>query len=75
VVDDISVFSTFLSMPEEQGAHVVVVDDKRVLMSARAPRSAELLRQRGFQPILVDISEFEKLEGCVTCLSVRVRGN
>ncbi len=75
VVDDISVFPTFLSMPEEQGAHVVVVDDKRVLMSARAPRSAELLRQRGLQPILVDISEFEKLEGCVTCLSVRVRGN
>jgi dimethylargininase len=22
----------------------------------------------------VDISEFEKLEGCVTCLSVRLRG-
>ena len=74
VVDDTSVFPTFLSMPEEQGAHVVVVDDKRLLMSAHAPRSAELLRQRGFQPLLVDISEFEKLEGCVTCLSVRVRG-
>jgi dimethylargininase len=23
--------------------------------------------------VTVDISEFEKLEGCVTCLSVRVR--
>jgi hypothetical protein len=23
---------------------------------------------------VVDISEFEKLEGCVTCLSVRLRG-
>jgi dimethylargininase len=75
VVDDTSVFSSFLSMPEEQGAHVVVVDDERVLMSDRAPASAELLRQRGLKPILVGISEFEKLEGCVTCLSVRVRGN
>jgi dimethylargininase len=24
--------------------------------------------------IAVDITEFEKLEGCVTCLSVRLRG-
>jgi dimethylargininase len=24
--------------------------------------------------VLVDIGEFEKLEGCVTCLSVRLRG-
>jgi dimethylargininase len=27
----------------------------------------------GYQPVIVDISEFEKLEGCVTCLSVRLR--
>lgn len=74
VVDDISVFPTFLPMPEEQGAHVVIVDDRRLIMSANAPQSAALLRERGYQPLLVDIGEFEKLEGCVTCLSVRVRG-
>ena len=28
----------------------------------------------GYHPIVVDIGEFEKLEGCVTCLSVRLRG-
>jgi dimethylargininase len=27
----------------------------------------------GYEPVEVDISEFEKLEGCVTCLSVRLR--
>ena len=27
----------------------------------------------GYTPVPVDISEFEKLEGCVTCLSVRLR--
>jgi dimethylargininase len=27
-----------------------------------------------FTPVVVDISEFEKLEGCVTCLSVLLRG-
>jgi dimethylargininase len=31
------------------------------------------LRERGHTVETVDISEFEKLEGCVTCLSVRVR--
>jgi dimethylargininase len=42
-------------------------------MSAAAPKSAELFRGLGYRVITVDISEFEKLEGCVTCLSVRVR--
>ena len=28
----------------------------------------------GFAPVVVDISEFEKLEGCVTCLSVLLPG-
>jgi len=27
----------------------------------------------GLVPVVVDISEFVKLEGCVTCLSVRLR--
>jgi N-dimethylarginine dimethylaminohydrolase len=31
---------------------------------------AGLLEDLGFTPVVVDISEFEKLEGCVTCLSV-----
>jgi dimethylargininase len=43
-----------------------------VLISASAPRTAERLADLGFQPRVVDISEFEKLEGCVTCLSVLV---
>jgi dimethylargininase len=42
-------------------------------MSSAAPKSAELFRELGYRVITVDISEFEKLEGCVTCLSVRMR--
>jgi dimethylargininase len=41
-------------------------------MSASAPRTAEWLADLGFTPVVVDIGEFEKLEGCVTCLSVLV---
>ena len=44
-----------------------------LLMSSAAPRTAYLFEQRGYRVIRVDISEFEKLEGCVTCLSVRLR--
>ncbi|QHC57068.1 dimethylarginine dimethylaminohydrolase [Rathayibacter tanaceti] len=73
VVDEPRLFPSFLPMPEEPGAHVVVLDPDTLLMAASAPRSAELLRSLGYRVLTVDISEFEKLEGCVTCLSVRVR--
>ena len=43
-------------------------------MAASAPVTAASFRDRGYTVAEVDISEFEKLEGCVTCLSVRVRG-
>ncbi|HTI74098.1 MAG TPA: arginine deiminase family protein [Mycobacterium sp.] len=74
VVDDPSVFPAFLAVPEEPGAHVVLLGEGKLLMSSAAPQTAELLRGRGYEPVLVDIGEFEKLEGCVTCLSVRLRG-
>lgn len=73
VVDDPSVFPSFLPVPEEPGAHVVILDDDLLLMSSAAPRTAELFAERGYRIELVDVSEYEKLEGCVTCLGVRVR--
>lgn len=73
LVDDPGFFPLFRAMPEEAGSHVVDLGDGRVLMSAAAPRSAELVQSLGFTVIGTDISEFEKLEGCVTCLSVRLR--
>jgi hypothetical protein len=60
-------------VPEEHGAAVVNLGDDVVIMSADAPRTADLLRGRGLQVVTVPITEFERLEGCVTCLSVRLR--
>jgi len=74
VVDDPGVWSSFLAVPEEPGAHVVLLDGSTVLMSASAPRTRALYEQRGLRVVAVDISEHEKLEACVTCLSVRLRG-
>jgi dimethylargininase len=59
---------------EEAGCHVVPLGGDRVLIAASAPRTAEFLYDLGFTPVVVDISEFEKLEGCVTCLSVLLPG-
>jgi dimethylargininase len=72
-VDDPSVFPRYVDVPEPSGSHVVVLDDRRLLMAADAPESAERFRTMGYDVVEVDISEFEKLEGCVTCLSVRYR--
>ena len=55
---------------EEAGCHVVPLGGDRVLIAASAPRTAKMLDSLGFTPVVVDIGEFEKLEGCVTCLSV-----
>ena len=74
LVDDPAVFARFLPVPEEGGSHVVLLGGNRVLMAASAPATAEVFRELGLSPVIVDISEFEKLEGCVTCLSVRLRG-
>lgn len=75
LVDDHAHFESFMEVPEEHGGHVVLIDDQTVLMSTSAPLTAASLRERGIATECVDISEFERLEGCVTCLSVRVRAN
>jgi dimethylargininase len=73
-VDDASMFPRFLAVPEESGSHVVLLGGDRLLMAADCPESASLFAGMGYEPVTVDIGEFQKLEGCVTCLSVRLRG-
>jgi dimethylargininase len=73
LVDDVAVFPQFRALPEEAGAHVVALGHDTVLVAASCPKSAELFADLGYTPVAVGISEFEKLEGCVTCLSVRLR--
>jgi dimethylargininase len=67
-------FGAVRVVEEEAGCHVVPLGGDEVLMAASAPRTAETLADLGFAPVVVDIGEFEKLEGCVTCLSVLVWG-
>jgi dimethylargininase len=73
LVDDPAAFDRFLAVPEETGSAVVVLSPDSVLMASSAPETSRMLETRGLRVVTVDVSEFQKLEGCVTCLSVRVR--
>jgi dimethylargininase len=65
-----ALFPAVRPVEEESGCHVVPLGGDRVLIAASAPRTAGLIEDLGFTPVVADITEFEKLEGCVTCLSV-----
>ncbi len=73
LVDDVLLFDRFVPVPEESGAHVVLLDASTLLTAADCPRSVELFTELGYDVVTVDISEYQKLDGCVTCLSVRLR--
>lgn len=73
LVEHPGLFPRFLGVPEPSGAQVVLLGGDRLLVAADCPRSVALLTDLGYRPVVVDISEYQKLEGSVTCLSVRLR--
>ncbi|PWN31594.1 dimethylarginine dimethylaminohydrolase [Meira miltonrushii] len=78
-LEDHGVFEKFIAMPEAEGVAVVHLNvdpsdsNTPLLISASAPKSYKILEDMGHKLIKAEVSEFEKLEGCVTCLSVRIR--
>ncbi|MEV8338676.1 dimethylargininase [Leucobacter sp. NPDC077196] len=72
-VDNSDIFDRFLPVPEPHGTAVVCLSESELIISASAPRTAEMLRDLGYTVTEVALAEYEKLEGCPTCLSVRVR--
>jgi dimethylargininase len=65
-------FPRLHAVPELQGSNVVLLGGDKVLIAANCRRSAALIAGLGFEVVPVDISEFQKREGDVTCLSVRL---
>lgn len=55
---------------EEYAANCVRVNE-RVLVPAGFPRVAELLERAGHAPLALDMSEFQKQDGGLSCLSLR----
>ena len=64
------------------GVEVLVIDEahagnvlalgSRVLVSAAAPKLADLLTRRGLDVVALDLSELHKGDGALTCLSLRI---
>jgi dimethylargininase len=54
---------------EEYAADTLTVGNT-VLMPARNPRSHEMVREAGYEVIPMDVSEIEKCDGALTCLSI-----
>ena len=59
-----------VSEEESYAANCVRVND-RVLMAAGYPKFEAELRARGFDPLVLDMSEFRKMDGGLSCLSLR----
>jgi dimethylargininase len=56
---------------EMEGANCVRVGD-RLLIPAGCPRWAERLSSLGYDLIVLDVSEFQKMDGGLSCLSLRL---
>jgi len=55
---------------ESYSANCVRVNE-RVLVASGFPRFTAELRARGFNPLVLDMSEFQKMDGGLSCLSLR----
>ncbi len=62
-----------LPADESWGANVLPVSST-VIVPDNHPRTAEMITRRGFDVRAVNISEFQKAEGGVTCLSILMTG-
>lgn len=60
-----------LAVPEIEGANVLALGQK-VLVSADAPKTQEMLAMRGFLVRSVRVTEFHRADGALTCLSLRL---
>jgi dimethylargininase len=77
-------WKNFLTRPEFASFTILPVDDTqayaansvwindRVLVPEGFEKTARLIEQQGYETIAVDVSEFRKLDGGLSCLSVRL---
>jgi dimethylargininase len=60
-----------VSEEESYAANCIRVNE-RVLVAAGYPRMTEELVKGGFNPLILDMSEFQKMDGGLSCLSLRI---
>jgi dimethylargininase len=60
-----------VSVAESYSVNCVRVND-RVLVASGYPALAETIERRGLRPLLLDMSEYKKMDGGLSCLSLRI---
>jgi len=68
-------FDTLAVADDEPWAANTLPINNRVLISSANPQTAEMLRRLSFDVCTLSLSEFAKVEGCVTCLSLLFRNS
>jgi dimethylargininase len=70
---DDKIFSDYkkIIVPEEEEycANCLAINEK-VLIPKNFPETKKLIEEKGFSVIELDMTEFQKAEGALTCLSV-----
>jgi dimethylargininase len=73
-LSEVKEFSSYdsicLDSGEEYAANCLLINDK-VLIADGFPATRRELEQLGYQTIALDMSEFQKLDGGLSCLSLR----
>jgi dimethylargininase len=64
-------FETIRVPVEESYAANCVRVNERVLVAAGYPHLTAALAERGFNPLALEMSEFQKMDGGLSCLSLR----
>jgi len=71
VLDGLEVLEVAGDDPE--AANVVQLADGRILVADGHQKTASLVSRHGYPVVTVDISEFARADGGLTCLSIRIR--
>ena len=71
VVPELSRYQLLRTPQEEDYAANCVRIYERVLIPSGYPRFAEMVRRQGLATVALDMSEFRKMDGGLSCLSLR----
>ncbi len=64
-------YNKYIIPPEESYAANCIWMNGKVIVPANFPKVADIVKKAGYEIILVDTSEFRKIDGGLSCLSLR----
>jgi dimethylargininase len=72
--NDISLFSDYrlvrIHRKEAYASNMLYLGERKVMIPSGFPKALKSLEESGFKPVPIDVSEFRKGDGAVTCLSL-----